>query len=411
MANLMVKNKAVYLSEPWRMLLFLLIAQLMVAFVGRSIGPLGVLIGEDLSLTKSQIGMLPAALFLGQAVASVPAGYLTDRYGSRKLLLTAAFCLGLGFIVMMLLGQFWAVLLMVMIGGCGYGSMHPVTNRGIIYWFSLKQRGTAMGIKQMGVTAGAALAGLILLPLGAEYGWRPVLLSACILLLVSGCVSYLVYRDSPEQEESNPAGLVAFYKSMFKMLKNRALMLVSFSAMGLNGSQMCLNTYLVIFAYERLGFSLFLSGILLVISEVSGSLGRIAWGMISDFLFNGNRVVILLIITVLTAVASVTLAFIPNVSFWTMVPIVVIFGFCVSGFNGIWMNLASELVPREQAGISSGISITLGSIGAVLIPPLYGYTVDQSSSFTFGWLLITGMMVIVLSMLSYLAMVIKRKTL
>ncbi|MFB3167653.1 MFS transporter [Neobacillus sp. 179-C4.2 HS] len=97
MANLMVKNKAVHLSEPWRMLLFLLVAQLMVAFVGRSIGPLGVLIGEDLSLTKSQIGMLPAALFLGQAVASVPAGFLTDRYGSRKLLLMAAFCLGLGF--------------------------------------------------------------------------------------------------------------------------------------------------------------------------------------------------------------------------------------------------------------------------------------------------------------------------
>jgi MFS transporter, ACS family, hexuronate transporter len=118
-----------------------------------------------------------------------------------------------------------------------------------------------------------------------------------------------------------------------------------------------------------------------------------------------------LIITVLTAISSVILAFIPNVSFWTMVPIVVIFGFCVSGFNGIWMNLASELVPREQAGISSGISITLGSIGAVFIPPIYGYTVDQTSSFTFGWLLITGMMVAVLSMLSYLAMVIKRKTL
>ncbi|MFB3167652.1 MFS transporter [Neobacillus sp. 179-C4.2 HS] len=310
---------------------------------------------------------------------------------------------------MMFLGQFWAVLLMVMIGGFGYGSMHPVTNRGIIYWFSLKQRGTAMGIKQMGVTAGAALAGLILLPLGAEYGWRPVLFSACILLLGSGCLSYLVYRDSPEQQETKPAGLVAFYKSMFKMLKNKALMLVSFSAMGLNGSQMCLNTYLVIFAYEKLGFSLFLSGILLVISEVSGSLGRLAWGMISDFLFKGNRVVILLIITVLTAVSSVTLAFIPNVSFGTMAPIVVIFGFCVSGFNGIWMNLASELVPREQTGISSGISITLGSIGAVLIPPLYGYSVDQTSSFTFGWLLISGMMAVVLLMLGYLTVVNKRK--
>ncbi|MGM0900308.1 MAG: MFS transporter [Bacillota bacterium] len=410
MSNLMVKNKPVFISEPWRMLLFLLLAQLLVAFVGRSIGPLGVLIGEDLSLNKSQIGMLPAALFLGQAFASVPAGFLTDRFGSRKLLVIAAFFLGLGFLVMTFLGQFWAVLLLVMLGGIGYGSMHPITNRGIIVWFPLNQRGTAMGIKQTGVTAGSALAGLILLPLGAVYGWRTVVLGPCILLLISGIVSYMLYRDPPVQAKSdNRGGLVSFYKSMFNMIKNKSLMLVSLSAMGLNGSQMCLNTYLVLFVYEKFGISLVLSGILFVISEVSGTFGRIAWGMISDFLFKGNRIVILLIITVLTAISSLTIALIPSATFWMLVPIVIVFGFSVSGFNGIWMNLASEIVPPEQAGISSGVSITFGSIGVMLVPPTFGLMVDQTGSFTFGWLFITMLMVLVFFMLSYLAIISKRK--
>ncbi|MCM3584957.1 MFS transporter [Mesobacillus maritimus] len=411
MTNLMVKNKPVLISEAWRMLLFLLLAQLLVAFVGRSIGPLGVLIGEDLSLNKSQIGMLPAALFLGQAFASVPAGFLTDRFGSRKLLFISAFFLGLGFLVMTFLGQFWAVLFLVMLGGIGYGSMHPITNRGIIVWFPLNQRGTAMGIKQTGVTAGSALAGLILLPLGAVYGWRIVLLGACILLLISGMVSYMLYRDPPGQMKSNnPTGLVSFYKSMFNMLKNKSLMLVSFSAMGLNGSQMCLNTYLVLFVYEKFGISLVLSGILFVISEVSGTLGRIAWGMISDFLFKGNRIVILLIITVLTAFSSLTVALMSSATFWVLVPIFIVFGFSVSGFNGIWMNLASEIVPPQQAGISSGVSITFGSIGVMLVPPIFGLMVDQTGSFTFGWLFISGLMVLVFFMLSYLAIINKRES-
>ncbi|GHH98897.1 MFS transporter [Neobacillus kokaensis] len=410
MAKLMLKNKAVLISEPWRMLLFLLLAQLLVSFVGRSIGPLGVLIGNDLTLTKSQIGMLPAALFLGQAFASVPAGFLTDRFGSRKLLITAAFLVGLSFLVMTLLGQFWAVLLFVILGGIGYGFMHPITNRGIIDWFSIHQRGTAMGIKQTGVTAGSALAGLILLPLAVEYDWRSVLLGACLLLLISGCVSYMVYRDPPHSKKSaNQGGLVSFYKSMFKMLKNKQLMLVSLSAMGLNGSQMCLNTYLVLFVYEKFGIPLVLSGILFVISEVSGSLGRITWGMISDFLFKGNRIVILLIITVLTSVSSLTVALIPSASFAMLIPIVIIFGFSVSGFNGIWMNLASEIVPPEQAGISSGVSITFGSIGVMLVPPIFGYMVDETGGFTFGWLFITGIMVIVFLMLSHLAKINKRE--
>jgi MFS transporter, ACS family, hexuronate transporter len=410
MADLMVKNKAAFNSDPWRMLLFLLLAQLMVAFVGRSIGPLGVLIGEDLSLTKSQIGMLPAALFLGQAFASAPAGFLTDKFGSRRLLMAAAFFLGIGFLIMTFLSQFWAVLLLVILGGVGYGSMHPITNKGIIDWFSLKQRGTAMGIKQTGVTAGSALAGLILLPLGAEYGWRPVVFGACVLLLVSGCIASILYHDRPRIKTSpDQGGLVAFYKSMFGVLKNKSLMLVSLSAAGLNGSQMCLNTYLVLFVYERFGITLVLSGILFVISEVSGTLGRIAWGMISDFLFNGNRILILLIITVLTALSSLTVALIPSATFWTLVPIMSIFGFSVAGFNGIWMNLASEIVPPEQAGISSGVSIMFGSIGVILVPPIFGFMVDKTGSFTFGWLFIAGLMAVVFVMLAYLALITKKE--
>lgn len=409
MANLMLENRAVRITEPWRMLLFLLLAQLLVAFVGRSIGPLGVLIGEDLSLTKSQIGMLPAALFLGQAASSVPAGFLTDRFGSRRLLFLASFIVALGFITMTLFGEFWIVLLSVIMGGIGYGAMHPITNRGIIYWFPLKQRGTAMGVKQTGITAGSALASLILLPLGEVLGWKIVLQGACILLVIIGAISYLVYRDPPVQGGGNrPIGLIAFYKSMFKMIQNKALLLVSFSAMGLSGAQMCLNTYIVLFAYEKLGISLVLSGILLVISEVCGSLGRIIWGIISDTLFNGNRVLILQIITVLSAISSVTVALIPEVSFWTIAPIIGVFGFSISGFNGIWMNLASEIVPREQSGISSGVSITLGSMGVVIIPPIFGLIVDQTGSFTYGWLLITGMMIVVFSILCYLMVISKR---
>jgi sugar phosphate permease len=196
---------------------------------------------------------------------------------------------------------------------------------------------------------------------------------------------------------------------MFKMFKNKALMLVSFSALGLNGTQMCLNTYIVLFAYEQLKISIFLSGILLVISEVCGSLGRVAWGMISDRLFNGKRVIILMIITIITALASGTAALITSAPFWVMVPIVALFGFAASGFNGIWMNLASELVPREQAGISSGISITLGSAGAIIIPPLFGLIVDQTGNFSSGWFLITGMMFVVFALLATLSILNKKR--
>ncbi|WP_221567220.1 MFS transporter [Alkalihalobacillus sp. TS-13] len=396
--------------EPWRMLLWLLTAQLMVAFVGRSLGPLGILIGDDLSLTKAEIGLLPSALFIGQALASIPVGFVADFIGSRRLLLMLSLCLGVSFLIMTMLNNFVFVLLLVLIGGLGYGAMHPTSNRGIIYWFSQTQRGTAMGIKQMGITFGSAMAGFLLLPLSAEFGWRPVLLIACIGLIITGFVAFAFYRDPlGSLKPRKKVGISFFSRSLVKMGKNKSLLLISLSAMGLNGSQMCLNTYLVLFAYEKMGISLFLSGILLVISEVSGSLGRIGWGVISDRLFNGRRLIIVYIIAVLAAIASTTVAFLPEgTPFLALVPVIVVFGFCVSGFNGIWMNIASELVPKEQTGLSSGFSITLGSMGVIFIPPIFGLMVDQNGHYTAGWLSITAIMGIVIVLLTMFSHHIKK---
>ncbi|MFD2924903.1 MFS transporter [Halobacillus naozhouensis] len=412
MRTVAVNPTPVNLASPWKMLLWLLMAQIMVAFIGRSLGPLGVLIEEDLSLTKTQVGLLPSALFLGQALASIPAGFATDRVGSRPLLLVLSLCLGTSFLFMTFQSAFWLVLLLVMIGGLGYGGMHPTTNRGIIYWFSQKQRGTAMGIKQMGITFGSALSAILLLPLAASYGWRPVVLIACLGLVSTGVIAFLLYRDPPQEaEKKEKPTFRSVYSSILSMVKNKALLLVSFSAMGVNGSQMCLNTYLVLFAYEQLGLSLVLAGTLLVISEVGGSLGRVGWGVISDRLFDGKRLIILVFIACITLAASVVVAFIPaGTPFWLLIPIFLVFGFSVSGFNGIWMNLASELVPKEQAGLSSGFSITLGSIGVILIPPLFGFLVDQNQGYTLGWLLISGIMVVVLLILASLYFVKKRES-
>lgn len=402
--NALQQNSSTKIN-PWKMLAWLFVAQVSVAFIGRSLAPLGLLIGTDLSLSMAQIGMLPAALFLGQSLASIPVGYFTDLIGSRKVLLMLSICLGLSFLLMTFSSTFLVVLFLIALGGIGYGSMHPASNRGIIYWFTPNKRGTAMGIKQMGVTFGSALSALLLLPLASEWGWRPVLLGACLLLIIIGFLAFLFYKDPPVVKNTTglkskePSHLVP---SIYAMFKNKALILISICAMGLSGGQMALNTYLVLFAYERLEISLVLSGVLLVISEVSGSLGRIIWGIISDRLFEGRRIIVLIIIAFFTVFLSLTVAFLPpGTSFWTMALITVFLGFCMSGFNGIWMNTATELVPREQSGIASGFSIMLGSWGVIVGPPLFGFIVDQTGSFVFGWLFLAVIMMMVIVLLFY----------
>lgn len=386
----------------WGMLGLLLAAQVAVALVGRSLGPLAPLIQSDLSLSKAQVGMFPAALFLGQALVSLPSGFLADRFGSRLLLLLLCLWLGGSFALFALSGSFALALLFIVLGGFGYGAMHPATGRGILYLFSATRRGTAMGIKQMGITAGSALAALALLPLAIAGGWRPAVLGASGVLIATGAVAFLLYRN-PAESAARPDKTRSreFLPAIRELARNRLLWLISLGALGLNGAQMALSVYLIFFAYEYLGFSLPAAGLLLVVSEVSGSLGRVGWGVVSDNLFGGRRIIVLQIAAVVAGLCAVALATVPaNVSPLLVVAVIALFGFTVTGFNGVWMNAASEAAPREISGLATGLTVSVGSVGVMVVPPFYGYLVDTTGTYTWAWLTLGALMVLVVGILS-----------
>lgn len=391
-----IVNRTDDLRMAWRMLVWLLLTQTAMAFVGRSLSPLAPLIEKDLQLSKAQVGMLTAALFLGQSLMSLPAGFLTDRFGSRKLLLVLTAGLGCSFAIAAQLHVFWLVLFFIVLGGMGYGTMHPVSNRGIMYWFPQERRGIAMGLKQTGVTVGSALAVLLLLPLALQIGWRWTMTLACILLLGIGLAAWWGYRDVSGSEGGVSLRFRAFLGSVVKMVRHRRLLAVSLAAFGLNGAQMCLTTYIVFFGHEQLGYSLVIAGLFLLISEAGGTAGRILWGMISDRLLGGRRVIVLLLISLLTAVCSTVAAFLPTgVPLWLILPFVAVFGFGIAGFNGVWMNAAAEAVPKRWSGLASGFTISVGSWGVIVAPPVFGWLVDWSGAYTMAWLFVTAMMLLV----------------
>src|SRR5690625_2630430 len=187
--------------QAWKMLGWLFIVQALIALVGRSLAPFAPLFEADLSLSKTQIGMLPAALFLGQALISLHAGFFVDRIGTKNMMILLTICLGTSFALLSASSFYPLILLLIMIGGFGYGAMHPASNRGVIHWFPIRRRGTAMCIKQMGITTGSAMAALILLPLATQWGWRPVLLMAALLLILIGFFAFKYYED-PERIKS-----------------------------------------------------------------------------------------------------------------------------------------------------------------------------------------------------------------
>ncbi|WP_107725152.1 MFS transporter [Desmospora activa] len=186
-----------------------------------------------MDISKAQVGMLPAALFLGQALFNLPAGWLADRFGSRRLLLTLAGWSAISFTLAATMSSFSGLLVSVILGGFAYGAMHPVTNRGILAWFARNRRGTAMGIKQMGITAGSALSALVLLPLALAWGWRYAMVAAAVLVLLVGSAAFAGYRDPSGNENSSP-DRGTLWRQLREILHNRVLLGISLASFGLN---------------------------------------------------------------------------------------------------------------------------------------------------------------------------------
>src|SRR5260370_24883928 len=73
-------------------------------------GPLIPTLRGDLHVDSSQVGLLSTLLFLGLAVAYIPAGALIDPYGSRPVFLGSSITRGLGGVLLPLLPHFGSLL-------------------------------------------------------------------------------------------------------------------------------------------------------------------------------------------------------------------------------------------------------------------------------------------------------------
>jgi MFS family permease len=56
------------------------------------------------------------------------------------------------------------------------------------------------------------------------------------------------------------------------------------------------------------------------------------------------------------------------------------------GFGSIFLTLVSEFGGRGGAGKAAGLGATVCLAGGTLGPPIFGYIVDKSGSYSWSWL-------------------------
>lgn len=118
-------------------------------------------IREDLRLTQTQIGWFFSAFFWSYALAQVPSGWLSDRYGARIML--AIYVLSWSVFTAMIGAVYSFAMLLFARVGCGIGQAgaYPTSASVVSKWVPFQNRGLASSIVAFGGRAGGALAPLL----------------------------------------------------------------------------------------------------------------------------------------------------------------------------------------------------------------------------------------------------------
>lgn len=370
----------------WKLLAIAFGVQTAVSFVELGVPVLAPFLKEGLALSAFQVGVVVTALNVGRFAASLPAGHVADRLGERVVLVGA----GLGtaaFALIAAAGPYWLVLVGLVGAGLFSGATTPAGSKLVLGAFPRERRGLPMGVRQAAIPLGALGAALTLPALADAAGWRWALCAAAVLPLFAALAALGAMSRSAGGSVEAGGGR----RALREIAANRKIVLAGLWALLFVGGQYALLTYLVLYLANDLGFSLQGAFVVLAIATAAGFAGRLAWGWLSDVAFHSRRRPGLILATLAGTASSLLFAVVPaGAPAGVAILGAAVAGFCLIGWQGLWVAMVSELAPADRAGTAVGFALTFTSAGIIAWPPTLGLAADLAGSFRWSWAVLTA---------------------
>ena len=377
---------------PWGWALFVaLVMQAISAFLTRVFPVLGPALTDAAGVPPEQIGHLASLGSLGTMLFLVAGTALLKRFGAARLLQMGA-VLG-GAALLLGLGAFWpALLLSALLIGVGYGPSPPAGSDLLARYAPKGRRSLVFSIKQAGVPLGGVVAGLLLPPLALIAGVEAALVAgAAIAILAALAVQPLRGRIDADRDRAAAVSVATLFSPQnltapFRVLRDRRLAVFTYVGFCFAVAQGALLTVLVTFLTTDVGLGLALAGGIFAVTQVAGTVSRVAVGWVADRI--GSARVTLALLALSSSILMATVAAID--AGWPTAAIVAVSavsGLAVTSWNGVYLAEVATLAPPDRVGEATSGSTFCTFIGYVVSPTLFAAIVAATGSYPGAFLL------------------------
>ena len=346
---------------------------------------IGPALTQALGLHRAELGLLTSAIWGGMLIGMLPFGMLVDRFGERSTLLVGG-VLAAGFLLLASRAPSFQPLFLALVpAAIGGAASSPGGTRALAAWFEPHRRGTAMGIRQTGVTAAGVLAAIILPPIAQSLGWHAAFVTAALLSLAGVTACAVCYREPPSAERGPASRLHPRV-----LFRSRTWLVATAFGWMFMGALGCAVAYLAVSLHDDAGLSPVQAGLLLAVLQVGGIAGRLGWGMLSDRIGSRGRTMAMAAAVAVLATLGMAVLGHRAVAVPALVAIVFLLGLSCMGWNALYITLSAEVVPVRNAATAVGAGSTITFTGMFALPPLFGVIADHTGTYSWSWLALAG---------------------
>lgn len=325
--------------------------------------------------SRAEVSMAYTILTVGAAIGGLVWGGLSDRIGAKKISFIGGVTLSVSLVLISFQSELWVIyVLYFLIGGVGFACLFTPLLALTGLWFS-QRKGMAIGIVTAGGAIGQGVIPFIVRLMTSTWGWRDAMLTLGIAYFVLLVPALFLLKQPPVLADPS-SDISTSNDNLWGISHKTSIPWLAFAGIF---CCICMATPLVhlVPLGMELGFAPETAVGFLLVLMISGTFGRVFFGMLADRV-GGLKTYF---ISSLGQTATV-FWFTQTDSIALLYTLSILFGFFFSGVMTSLIICAREAAPLRIVGFAGAFVAASAWIGMGVGGYQAGYFFDQNQSYT-----------------------------
>ncbi|MFN0310669.1 MFS transporter [Kurthia gibsonii] len=348
-------------------------------------------ISKELGLTETQSGMIISSFWLSSACMTLIAGWVSDKFGSRKVIVIALTIISLFSLLTGMVGSFASILIIRLVLGLGDGGLPTGSGVAIAEIYKKGVRARAKSFLLAAQLGGSVLALYLTALISDVYGWRVmfyIIGGGGLLVTILLAIFY-----HPPQIQRELAQKAATPKLPLRELyKQKMLWIIVVMYFGSSIAQWGFSSWMPSYLESARHLNLQEVGSISMIPQAFGLASAMITGYLIDKQLAGKEKFIILFGAIM---ASACLIFMYNAqSIQAAVAFQCLYSLGGSAISMTVLSIPLKYVSERIVGSFMGTMYFVGGLAGFIAPTVMGALVDAFHTFEYAFFFLIGALLV-----------------